>query len=334
MARTARSFWVTAAGRAEIREEELRAPREGEVLVRALASGVSRGTERLVFEGRVPASEQATMRCPFQVGDFGTAVKYGYAMVGEVLEGAPDLVGRHVFCLHPHQDRFVVPREAVVPLPPSLPPRRAVLAANVETAVNALWDAAVRIGDRVTVIGAGVVGAACATLAGGIPGVDLEVVDVDATKESALGSLGLRLVAPAEARGERDVVIHASGTPAGLALALSIAGFEALVVELSWYGDAQVPVPLGEGFHSRRLTLQSSQVGHVAAARRARRERRDRLALALELLASEPRLDALLTGTCPLEALPSVMPELARGRPGLFCHVVTYPPAMDGPVTR
>lgn len=329
----ARSFWVAAPGRGEVREEELRPPREGELLVRAVASGVSRGTERLVFEGRVPASERSSMRCPFQVGDFGEAVKYGYAMVGEVLEGPPELVGRHVFCLHPHQDHFVVPREAVLPLPAALPPRRAVLAANVETAVNALWDAAVRIGDRVTIIGAGVVGAACATLARAIPGVDLEVVDVDATKVGPLGVLGLPLVAPGAARRDRDVVLHASGTPAGLALALEIAGFEALVVELSWYGDAEVPVPLGQGFHSRRLTLQSSQVGHVATARRARRERRDRLALALDLLAAEPTYDALLTGSCALDALPSVMLELARGRPGLFCHVVTYFPEKDEPCT-
>lgn len=321
----ARSFWVEEPGRGAIRTAPLPEPANDEVLVEAIASGVSRGTESLVFRGRVPASERTTMRCPFQEGEFPGPVKYGYASVGVVREGPAELLGRRVFCLHPHADRWVVPASAVVPLPDTLPSRRAVLAANVETAVNALWDAGPRVGDRVTVIGAGVVGVAVAMLVASIPGVDLEVVEADAAKHPVLASLGLRVLAPEVARGDRDLVVHASGSAAGLARAIDIAGTEALVLELSWFGEGEVPVPLGGAFHHRRLTIRASQVGLVAASRRARRTHRDRLSLALDLLARDARFDALLTSHAPLAELPHRMPALAAGVPGLFCHVVTHP---------
>lgn len=316
---TASSFWTVTPGRGEIRSAPLRAPASGELVVRAVASGISRGTESLVFKGRVPESEFQSMRCPLQEGNFPGPVKYGYASVG-VIEG-----GRHVFCLHPHQDTYVVPLERLVPLPDRLPPKRAVLAANFETAINALWDAPPRIGDRVTVIGAGVVGACIAALVARIPGVELEVLDIDEEKRDSLAMLGISIVNPARARGERDLIFHTSGTERGLARALDIAGMESTIVELSWYGSGSVNVPLGASFHSRRLTLKASQVGQVAAAQRSRRTHRERLALALELLAAEPNFDALITSGCTLAELPAWMPRLANGFPGLLCHVVTYP---------
>ncbi|MCW7540198.1 zinc-binding alcohol dehydrogenase [Aquabacterium sp. A7-Y] len=266
----ARACWLAAPGHAEIRVEPLPAPADGEVLVRALHSGVSRGTEALVFRGEVPASEYERMRAPFQAGEFPGPVKYGYNSVGVVEAGPSDLIGRTVFCLYPHQSRYVVPAEAVLPLPDGVPAARAVLAANLETAINALWDAAPRIGDRIAVVGCGVVGLLVAWLAARLPGCKVQAIDTDADRRGMAEALGARFCLPAEASAEADIVVHASGHPAGLATALGLAGFEATVLELSWYGRRPVQVPLGEAFHARRLTLQSSQVGQVATARRGR----------------------------------------------------------------
>ena len=320
---SARAFWTVAPGRGEIREAPLRAPGPDEVLVRALRSGVSRGTESLVFRGRVPESQWGAMRCPFQEGDFPGPLKYGYASVGRVEAGSSQLQGRRVFCLYPHQDRYVVPAEAVVPLPDGVPDARGVLAANMETTVNGLWDAAPLPGDRIAVVGGGVVGCMAAALAARIPGTRVELVDVDPRRAAVASRLGCGFAAPACAAGDADVVIHASGTQAGLGVALTLAGFEATVLEMSWYGDLAVAVPLGEAFHSRRLTLRSSQVGAVATARRARWSRRRRLELALELLC-DPVFDALITGECAFEDLPRTLARLATAPDGALCHVVAY----------
>ena len=324
MTERARAFWVTAPGSGELRQEEIAALRAGYVLVRALKSAISRGSESLVFLGRVPQSQYRAMRCPFQQGDFPAPVKYGYASVGVVERGPPALIGRRVFCLHPHQDRYVVPEAAVLPVPDAVPDARAALAANMETALNGLWDGAPRLGDRIVVIGAGTVGALMAALAARIPGAAVELVDIDRGRAALAAALGCRFALPGEAQGEADLVIHASGSAAGLATALGLAGFEATVLEMSWYGDATVPAPLGAAFHSRRLTLRASQVGAVAPARRARRSHRQRLALALDLLA-DPVFDRLITGQSPFEALPQVMARLAADPAGALCHVIGYP---------
>jgi threonine dehydrogenase-like Zn-dependent dehydrogenase len=320
---SARALWIERPGVASLRTEPLRPPGPGEVLVAALASGVSRGTESLVFHGQVPESERERMRAPFQEGEFPGPVKYGYASVGRVEQGPSELLGRRVFCLYPHQDRYVVPAASVLSVPDAVPDSRAVLAANMETAVNAMWDAGVRVGDRVAVVGGGVVGLLCAHLAARIPGVRLEVVDIDPRRAAACAALGLALVAPGQAQGDADLVLHCSGSAAGAVTALELAGFEATVLELSWFGTREVPLPLGGRFHSGRLTLRASQVGSVAASRRARRTYRQRLALALDLLADE-RLDALVTDSGPFEALPGRMAEITQAGAGVLCHVVRY----------
>lgn len=312
MANRARAFWIAGCEHGEIREESLCEPAAGQVLVRALHSGVSRGTELLVYRGKVPVSEHRRMRAPHQAGEFPWPVKYGYASVGEVVHGPDAVAGQHVFCLHPHQTAYVVSADAVVPLPMGVPPARAVLAANMETALNVLWDADVGTGERVAVVGAGTVGVLAAYLAARQAGAEVELVDVDASKAEVARALGIAFADPARARGEADVVIHASGTAAGLSTSLGLAGFEATVVEASWYGDALVPVPLGEAFHARRLTLRSSQVGEVAPSHRADWTRRRRLEKALSLLV-DPTLDVLVSGASAFEALPDVFARLARG---------------------
>ncbi|RFF29520.1 zinc-dependent alcohol dehydrogenase [Wenzhouxiangella sediminis] len=323
MTEIARAFWIVAPGRGEIREEALPRPKKREVAVRTLHSGISRGTESLVFNGRVPESEHERMRAPFQQGDFPAPVKYGYCAVGRVEAGEEGLVGHSVFCLHPHQDRFVVPADAVLPLPDAVPADRAVLAANMETALNGVWDARVGPGDRVTVVGAGVVGALVAWLVGRVPGTEVTLVDVAPGRQALAEALGVAFAAPEGAAGEQDVVVHASGTEAGLVTALGLAGNQARVVEMSWYGDRRPAVPLGEAFHSRRLSLVGSQVGQLPPDRQPRWDHRRRLSLALRLLA-DPGLDALISGTSEFEHLPEDMPGLLAGAGEVLCHRVDY----------
>ena len=316
---TARAFWVTAPGVGEIREEALAAPGNGEVLVEATHSGVSRGTEALVLTGRVPESEFERMRCPFQAGDFPAPVKYGYASVGVAQTGT--FAGRPVFCLHPHQSAYVVPESAVVPVPDGVPPERAVLAANLETALNATWDGEARAGDRVSVVGAGVVGCLVAYLVAQIPGTDVELIDVAPERLGVAEALGVGFASPGGAERERDLVIHASGRPEGAVLALSLAAQEGTILELSWFGDQTVTLPLGRDFHVRRLTLRSSQVGTVSPSARRRFTHRARLELALSLLA-DARLDRLIDGETSLDDLPKTMQRLATS--GGLCTRVRY----------
>ncbi len=317
-----RAFWLRGPGEGEIRPVELGVPGPDDVVVRTLFSGVSRGTETLVFHGRVPPGQRARMRAPFQDGEFPGPVKYGYLNVGVVEQGPDALRGRAVFCLYPHQTRYVVPAAAVTPLPEGVPAARAVLAGTVETAVNALWDAAPLVGDRIAVVGGGMVGCCVAALLARFPGVRVELVDVDPARAAVAAALGTGFATPGDAAGDCDLVVHASATEAGLARSLELLADEGEVVELSWYGDRAVRAPLGEAFHSRRLTLRASQVGAVAPARRGRRSHGDRMALALRLLA-DPAFDALVTREVAFADLPREMPRIA-GEPSALCVRVIY----------
>ncbi len=318
------AFWISAPGIGELRDQPLPPPGANDVLVRTLYTGISRGTESLIFRGQVPVSEYQRMRAPFQEGDFPAPVKYGYSNVGIVLQGPAELVGRTVFCLYPHQEVYVVPAAAVLPLPDGVPVGRAVLAANLETAINGLWDTAPQIGDRIAVIGAGVVGCLVAWLAAQLPGCTVQLVDVNPARQAIAMALGAEFSDPAGATGNADRVIHASGNPAGLATALTLAGGEATVLELSWYGTQPVTLPLGEAFHTRRLTLRSSQVGTVAPTQQPRWTPRRRLALALSLL-TDTRLDNLISGEAPFRDLPAVMARLATTAAGTLCQRIVYP---------
>jgi NADPH:quinone reductase-like Zn-dependent oxidoreductase len=322
-AETARAFWITQPGAGRIQEEILSPARGDEVLVRSLYSGISRGTESLVFTGRVPKTQYEAMRAPFQVGDFPGPVKYGYINVGRIEEGPANRIGETVFCLHPHQDLYRVPGSAAVPLPPGLPPERAVLAANMETAINACWDAAPLAGDRIVILGAGVLGLLTAWLCRQIPGARVTLIDTNPARRAVSEVLGIEFAPGVVETADADLVIHASGQPEGLAEALRHAGLEATVLELSWYGDRPVTLPLGEGFHSRRLVLKSSQVGRIPAHRQTRWNYGRRLRLALELLRA-PELDHLISGESIFEALPAVMAELAQGGGDALCHRIRY----------
>jgi 2-desacetyl-2-hydroxyethyl bacteriochlorophyllide A dehydrogenase len=317
------ALWITGPGQAELRTAEL-PPADTETLhIRALNSGISRGTESLVFQGKVPESEWARMRCPFQEGDFPFPVKYGYAMAGVVEDGPAERVGQRVFCLYPHQSRFAIPASAAIPITDDVSDARAVLAAQMETAMNATWDAAPRIGDRIAIVGAGVAGCLLAYLCARMPGTDVTLIDTNPDRRDTAAALGARFAMPSEdCPSGCDLVFHTSGTARGLDFALSLAGFEATVVEVSWHGNQPVAIGLGGAFHSQRLTIQSSQVGSVSPARRPRWNHARRLAKALSLCA-DPRLDVLLAEGTAFANVPARLPRIL-GAPGALCHLIRY----------
>ncbi len=323
MVEEAHAFWMRDPGQGEIRPVSLPEPGGGDVLVRTLRSGVSRGTETLVFRGGVPPSQYVAMRAPFQEGDFPGPVKYGYLNVGTVEEGPADLRGRTVFCLYPHQTAYVVPAGAVTVVPDEVPAARAVLAGTVETAVNALWDAAPLLGDRVVVVGAGMVGCCVARLLARFPGVEVTLVDVDGSRAEVAAALGAGFALPDDAAGDCDLVVHTSATSEGLQRSLDLLAPEGTVIDLSWYGDSEVRLSLGGAFHARRLGVRASQVGTVSPARSARRTTADRLALALDLL-RDPAFDVVLTGESRFDELPAVMTRLAERSLPALCHTITY----------
>ena len=321
--RTTQALWYADVGRVEIRGEPLAEPGPGEVRIRTLHSGISRGTESLVLAGRVPPSEFERMRPPFMGGSFPFPVKYGYATVGRVEDGPPGLIGRNAFVLHPHQTLFNVPVDVVVMLPEGVPPARAVLAANMETALNGVWDAEPDRASRIAIVGAGVVGALVAFLCGQQAGANVTLVDINPARAELARGFGVKFARPDAAPLDCDLVIHASGTAEGLATALALAGFEATVLEMSWYGDAQVPVPLGGAFHSRRLKLVSSQVGHVAPSHRADWTHARRLAAAVAMMADK-RLDALLAPAVSFYDLPAKLPDILNAKNSVLCQLINY----------
>ncbi|WP_297774688.1 zinc-binding alcohol dehydrogenase [uncultured Roseovarius sp.] len=315
-----RALWITGPRRSEIMPVRYALAAE-QYDIKTLYTGISRGTERLVFEGRVPEREHANMRAPLQEGEFSFPVKYGYSAVGRVL-GSDAEEGRIVFALHPHQVRFPCPEAMAVPVPEGVPPARAILGANMETALNIVWDAHVQPGDRVAVVGAGTVGALVGYLAARIPGTEVCLVDLDSRRGALASALGCDFALPTAARAEADVVVHASASDAGLETALALAGLEAPIIEASWYGTARSTVSLGDVFHQRRLRLVSSQVGRIPADHAARWTHRRRLEMALRLLV-DPALDALISGESHFDDLPRDYAEILSSAETL-CHRVRY----------
>ncbi|WP_432560398.1 zinc-dependent alcohol dehydrogenase [Granulicoccus sp. GXG6511] len=319
-----RAYWITGPGQGELRRETLPATGPDQALVRSLKSGVSRGTETLIHHGGVPTEVHDLMRAPFQEGDFPWPVKYGYLSVGLVEQGPSHLEGRRVFALYPHQERYVAPTDALTPIPDDVPSDRAVLAGTVETAINAIWESSPHYGDRVAVVGMGMVGACITALLTEFPLSRLQLVEVDPATQALCERFGIEWTAPEDALDDCDIVIHCSAAEAGLRTALRLAGDDADVVEVSWFGDTEPRVPLGNHFHARRLNLRASQVGGIARSRRHRRTHADRLALALEAL-TDPRFDLLLGEGCRFDDLPAFMADLTAGGAGSgMCQIVDY----------
>lgn len=319
-----RALWYAEPLKVQLRSEVLPASSRDMALVRTLYSGISRGTERLVFTGNVPESEFHSMRAPMQDGEFPFPVKYGYCATGVVEDGPKELIGRTFFCLHPHQDLFSVPPNSLVEVPSNVPPRRATLAANMETALNAHWDAASSPCDSIAVVGAGVVGLLTAYLAARLPGTDVIVIDPNPARAAIAEALGAKFALPEQdLPDDRDIVFHASATQDGLTTALGLAGNEARVVEMSWYGAKAVAVPLGGAFHSRRLQLISTQVGQVAASHRPRWNYRRRMNAALKLL-DRAELDLLVNEEIAFEDAPELLPGILDPQSAALAPVIRY----------
>lgn len=320
----ARALWYVKPGVAELRPERLEPPQHGEARVATRFSAISRGTERLVALGEVPSSEWEAMRAPLQAGSFPFPVKYGYAAAGVVTVGPPALIGRRVFALHPHQDHFQVAEAALIGIPDAVGDRRATLAANMETALNAHWDASSGPGDRILVVGAGVLGLLVAYLAARIAGVKIAIADIDPSRAEIARRLGVTFCLPADAPCDNRLVFHTSASGAGLETAIASAAFEGRIVELSWYGERAVSVRLGGAFHSKRLSLISSQVGHVSASRRAGTTRRARLVTAMSLL-DDSALDVLVSDEVRFDSLPDALPGIFSSASGGLQPIVAYP---------
>lgn len=322
----ATAYWTTGPEHGELRGETLQGPGPGQALVRTLYSGISKGTEIVVHTGSVPPRVAQAMRAPHQEGSFPSPVKFGYLSVGVVEQGPEDWMGQKVFCLNPHQDRYVVATEDLTRIPDGVPARRAVLTGTVETAVNALWEAGPRLGDRIAVVGAGLVGGMVATLLRTFPLARLQLVDLDPERQRLAETLGVEFAHPDDAMPDCDIVFHCSASQKGLERSLQLVGDEGDVIEMSWYANREVTLPLGEDFHARRLSIRASQVGVVARARRHRRTNADRLDLAVSLL-KDPVFDAFLTGASAFTDLPEVVQKLADGKLEALCHVIEYPNA-------
>lgn len=315
------ALWYVEESRAELRPSNVPEPKAGEVLVKAHFSGISRGTERLVFNGRIPRSEHTRMRCPYQEGAFPFPVKYGYALAGEIVDGPAEALGQRVFTLHPHQELACFARSHLHEIPEDVPLRRAVLAANTETAVNVLWDASPSPGERILVVGGGVLGLLVAGLAAQTGENEVAVVDIKPARVDVARALGLAFADPESAPRNQDVVIHTSATEAGLRTALQCAAPEGRIIEASWYGDREVSLPLGEAFHSQRLRLISSQVGAIPLSHREEWTPKQRMRKALNHLRDET-LDVLITEEIEFSNVPAALPQvLAHDSPGLMTAI-------------
>jgi 2-desacetyl-2-hydroxyethyl bacteriochlorophyllide A dehydrogenase len=322
-----RELWFTAPGAVELREGLPAQLATGQVRVRALASGISQGTELLLWRGEGPEPFDPSL-------DAASAPtyprRYGYAWVGEIVEtcAVDRRVGERVFALLAHGDEHCVVASAARRLPPELPAERATLAANLETAVNVVWDAGIGLGDDVLVVGGGVVGLLAGQLARRAGASRVRLVEPLAARRLVAETLGFdaalspeQLIGAAEA--EADVVIEATGRPECLDLAIAQARSEGVVAVASFYGQRVAPVSLGVAFHRRRLTLRASQVSHLPPSRAGRWSFDRRFELVCELL-RDPRLDALLERPIAIADAAAVYARLAAAPQGSLQVVFHY----------
>ena len=322
-----RALFYEKAGSASLKTVELRPLAANEVLVKTLYSGISRGTESIVFNGKIPESEWQAMRCPHQTGDFSFPVSYGYAVVGKVIAVGRDITkmftDETVFVLHPHQESIIVTEDMARPVLEQIPANRAVLSANMETALNAVWDSNLETHHRVSVVGGGVVGLLTAYVASQISDNPVTLIDINPNKKTIAEKLGLNFALPNNAAGEQDIIFHTSANGAGLQTAINLLTFEGSVIEMSWYGDKPVQLSLGGPFHSKRLKIISSQVGHVSPAKRATHDYGERMAEAMQLLA-DPVLDHLLEAPIAFNALPEALPDIFSSDSETLCQLIKY----------
>jgi 2-desacetyl-2-hydroxyethyl bacteriochlorophyllide A dehydrogenase len=329
-------LWWTALRTGELRAEPLPPPGPEDVVVQAIASGISAGTELLVYRGQVPP--ELPLDLPTLAGSFRYPIKYGYASVGRVAAAGAAVRDRApgdlVFALHPHQSTYVLPAARTVLLPPNLPPEHGVFLANLETAVNVALDAAPRLGETVLLSGLGVVGLLVLQTLRRTGVAEIIAVDPLPRRRALAARLGASLtLAPdadvaAQARARTagrgvDLAVEVSGAPAALGPAIEAVADEGTVVVASWYGTKSVPLHLGSHFHRGRVRLRSSQVGHLDPALAPRWDHARRQAVALRLLAELP-LGDLISHRIPFAQAPEAFALLDERPADALQVVLTY----------
>lgn len=321
------ALWFEDRHTGKIMEETVPPLAADMCLVKAQFSAISSGTERTVFSGDVPPVLHEEMRCPYMGGSFSFPVKYGYSLVGEVVAGPESLLYKRVHVLHPHQTLAAVRCEDLLVLPENLPPARATLISNLETAITAVWDSGVHVGDRALVAGFGIIGSLVARLLSGIPGTEVYVTDSDPHKTGLATRMGFALYEPLQ-HPDLDVAFNASATAEGLQSAIDSLGTEGRVIELSWYGTHDVHLWLGDTFHSRRKAILCSQVSTIPAAMRTRWSRQRRRELAARLLC-DPVFDQHISHVVRFEELPEVFDRLLTMPSDCLSILVEYPQRGD-----
>lgn len=315
------ALWHTSPEKSEIKQAasfEI----SGEICeIQSLYSLVSTGTERLVATGKIPTGLYNSMQVPYMEGDFSLPVKYGYSLVGEVVKGP--LLGKTVHLLHPHQDYCKVAAADVFPIPDEVPAVRATLASNLETAVNAVWDSGVSVGDRVAVVGFGIIGSLVARLLAQLPAVSLTILEKDPDRIKMAKSMGFEVSPNENLSTPLDIAFHCSSTAAGLQTCIDTVGLEGKVIELSWYGDKSVELNLGGTFHPQRKVIISSQVSQIPASHQHRWDFRRRKEAVFELL-KNPDFDLHTPKTTPFTNLPEVFSEIRKGSSKQLVWIVDY----------
>jgi 2-desacetyl-2-hydroxyethyl bacteriochlorophyllide A dehydrogenase len=319
----AKSLWFEEAGKAVFREDELPDLRKGWCCIDTSYSAISPGTERLVFLGDVPNDLFSQMKTAYMGGDFAFPLKYGYSLVGRIIDGSFERIGQTVHILHPHQNRCVVREEDAFPVPDDIPSKRATLASNMETAVNAVWDSGLTIGERALVVGFGIVGSLVARLLSFFPGVEVTITDNNPLKLSLAEKMEFDVQSPDNKSNAFDVAFHASGDPNGLQSAIDSVGFEGRVVELSWYGKKEVSLNLGGSFHSMRKKILSSQVSSIPPQFRSKWDFNKRKSLVFEFLARDV-FDTHITHSYPFDDLVRVFDDLKTPPTEGLSYLVVY----------
>jgi 2-desacetyl-2-hydroxyethyl bacteriochlorophyllide A dehydrogenase len=333
--KAARGLWFTAARHAELLDEEVPAPRDDQVTVRAIVSMVSAGTEMLIYRGQIPAEDDLGLETC--AGTFGFPVKYAYQVVGEVVDAGASTEfqpGDRVFARHPHQDLFTMRADPILlfKLPADLQPERAVFANLSDVALNCNLDVPVRHGDCVVVYGQGIVGSLTAQLARRTAGT-LIVVDPLAERRELAHSWGAdHAVAPdaveqvveeaTDGRGA-DICIEATGAPVALQSAIRAAGQEATIAVISFFGGKTVPLVLSPEFHYRRQRIISSQVSTIGSGLQPRWSMVRRMQHVFRLLA-DPTLQTVVSHTFPFEHAPQAYQLLDQNGAAAMGVLLTY----------
>ena len=318
---TAQSFWVNKK-RGSIKKELLnQSLGNDELLVKAYYSGISYGTEKIVHDSQVPANQYEFMRAPHQVGEFNKEVKYGYLSVGKVVVGPKSMMNKMVYTMFPHQSMYILKSSLATLIPSHIPYKRALLTANMETAINAMWDSQPSIGDNTYVIGAGIVGILMAYVLSSTFGIKVTVIDNNASKKKLCKFFNIDFENNINCIKDPDIIFECSGNASVLSDLINNSTLETKICILSWYGKQQSKIKMGENCFSRRLEIIFSQVGNITPIQSKKWDNLSRRALALKLLDNK-KLDSLIDKQeIKLKELPNFF---KKGNTNGLCKVVKY----------